>query len=411
MEKEEKKQKYFIITKNKEECIVLELKEFFEDPNKYLQKNTKFIIGGSYLNKHKNSKSLILNKDQNNNLTKLSYIKNNNGFDINTNNNNNHDNNINEVYDKIDSKASTLICFNKKQFPKKRCASAINPKRIMNYNLQNSTKKQSRNFMNLKSNNSLSPLKSIHYEYKTPKEIIDIFSKYNQKEKKNEKAKLFSNKKNDIFNQKYLIQEKNLKFNNKEKNNFYNFSKYLSHKCAKKEENLLLNKIDNYNIKKQIINYLYNNKLLAEKLGNNYWICNLRRSKNNYKINYVNTGRSGKEPWEQIVDAGDMEVEFINNPCIPITIDKIREINNFKYMKKYPNFKSFNKIKIVGQKLFDQEYNNFINNIDIKNKTIKYKLYKDPQEKKIKSIQELTYKENYRPLSRKKQIDNKRKLI
>ena len=106
-----------------------------------------------------------------------------------------------------------------------------------------------------------------------------------------------------------------------------------------------------------------------------------------------------------------MEVEFINNPCIPITIDKIREINNFKYMKKYPNFKSFNKIKIVGQKLFDQEYNNFINNIDIKNKTIKYKLYKDPQEKKIKSIQELTYKENYRPLSRKKQIDIKKKLI
>ena len=44
MEKKEKKRKYFIITKNKDEYITLELKELFDDPNKYLQHNTKFII-------------------------------------------------------------------------------------------------------------------------------------------------------------------------------------------------------------------------------------------------------------------------------------------------------------------------------------------------------------------------------
>ena len=145
-------------------------------------------------------------------------------------------------------------------------------------------------------------------------------------------------------------------------------------------------------------------KLLSEKLGNNYWLCNLRRSKYNYKINYVNTGRNDKEPWEQIVDAGDLEIEYIKNPCKPITIDTHRRANHLKYIKKYPKLESFNTIKVEGINLFKQEYNNFINNLDKKRKIIKYKLYKDPQERKSKSIKELIYKENYSPLSRIKKV-------
>ena len=418
MKKEENKEnkekkKYFIITKNKEEYISLELKEFFEDPNKYLQNNSKFIIGDNYLNKFKIPKSL-LGKKQNNSHIKLSYSKNNEfDFDKNTNSN--------DIFDKIDSKPS-LIHINQNKFPnlknQKRCISAFNPKRTINYDLMNS--KKSRNFLHspcsIKSNKiPSSPLKSIHYEYKTSKEIIDIFNKFNnkKKDKKNETINLYSSKKNDCKDYKYLIQEKNLKSRGQEKKTFNDFSKYLAQKCNKKEENLLLNKIDNFNLKKQFLNYLYNKKLLSEKLGKNYWICNLRRSKYNYKINYVNTGRSDKEPWEQIIDAGDMEIEYTNNPSTPITITKGMGSNFLKYIKKYPKFKSFNKIKVEGKNLFNQEYNNFMGNIGKRNanKTIKFKLYKDPQENKSKSIQELTYKENYRPLSRQKIIDIKKKLI
>ena len=418
MEKEENKEnkekkKYFIITKNKEECVSLEMKEFFEDPNKYLQKNSKFIIGDYYLNKLKIPKAL-LRKTQNNTHTKLSYSKNNEfDFDKNTNSN--------DIFDKIDSKPS-LFQLNKNKFPsiknQKRCISAFNGKRTINYDLTNS--KKSRNFLHsphsVKSNNiSSSPLKSIHYEFKTPKEIIDIFKKFNNKEKdkKSETINLYSSKKNDCKDYKYLMQEKSLKNKKEEKKTFNDISKYLAQKCNRKEENLLLNKIENFNLKKQFMNYLDNKKLLAEKLGNNYWICNLRRSKYNYKINYINTGRIDKEPWEQIIDAGDMEIEYINNPSTPLTINKGTEVNIFKYIKKYPKFKSFKKIKVEGKNLFDQEFNNFLGNIGKRNtnKTIKYKLYKDPQENKSKSIQELIYKENYRPLSRQKRIDIKRKLI
>ena len=151
---------------------------------------------------------------------------------------------------------------------------------------------------------------------------------------------------------------------------------------------------------------------MAEKLGNNYWLCNLRRSKYNYKINYVNTGKNNKEPWEQLIDSGDLEIEYINNPSSPITINKNKGINYFEYIKKYPILKSFNKIKVEGKNLFNQEYINFINSIENNSsKAIKYKLYKDPQEKKNKSIKELVYKENYRPISRQKTFNLKRKLI
>jgi hypothetical protein len=174
----------------------------------------------------------------------------------------------------------------------------------------------------------------------------------------------------------------------------------------------LVNKIDEFNIKRQIVNYYYYQKLLSEKLGNNYWICNLRRPKNDYKINYVNTGRNDKEPWEQIVDSGDSEIEIINNPSSQFHLDNTGSMKYLKYINNYPNLKSFSQIKIDGINLFNQEYNNFLNSIDNNNnKSIKYKLYKDPQEKKSKSIQELLFKENYRPLSRQKKLYLKRKII
>jgi hypothetical protein len=408
MEKEKKKRKYFIITKNKEECIDIELKEFFSEPTKYLEK-TKFLIGDYYLNNYYK----LLNKQQNNNQSKETDSKK-SRIDFNIYNNNNM---TNELFEKIDSKNSLSHRIHNKLLIKnhKRCISAFNGKHIINYDLTNS-KKKTRNFLHspnsLKSNISSSPMKSIHYEYKTPKEIIDIFKKFSPKDKKRESIKLFSNKIDDTINQKFLIQEKSLKINNEEKKNFNEFSKYLAEKCNKKEENLLLNKIENFNIKKQIIYFLHKKKLLAEKLGNNYWLCNLRRSKYNYKINYVNTGKNNKEPWEQLIDSGDLEIEYINNPSSPITIIKNKGSNYFEYIKKYPILRSFNKIKVDGKNLFNQEYINFISSIENNsNKAIKYKLYKDPQEKKNKSIKELIYKENYRPISRQKKFNLKRKII
>jgi hypothetical protein len=403
----EKKKKHFIITKNKDEYITLEYKELFDDPCKYLQSNTKFIIGHYSLNKQRISKSLINQKLSKSN-PKIQYIKSKECYD-------NNNNKTNEYFDKKDSKTSlnniNIHSSNNNNKNKKRCMSALNPKRKMNYDLINRRNK-SRNFLKLPNTlKSSDPLKSIHYEFKTPKQIIEIFKKF-KKDEGCEKINLFSKKIDDIYDKKYSLQEKYLNYNRREKKKLNYLSKYLSKKCEKKEENLLVNKIDEFNIKRQIVNYYYYQKLLSEKLGNNYWICNLRRPKNDYKINYVNTGRNDKEPWEQIVDSGDSEIEIINNPSSQFHLDNTGSMKYLKYINNYPNLKSFSQIKIDGKNLFNQEYNNFINSIDNNNnKSIKYKLYKDPQEKKSKSIQELLFKENYRPLSRQKKLYLKRKII
>ena len=142
-------------------------------------------------------------------------------------------------------------------------------------------------------------------------------------------------------------------------------------------------------------------------MGSNYWICDLRRDKNRHKINYVITGRNNKEPWEQIVDSGDWEIEYMSKPGEQKTINNGGDAN-LKNIKDYPDVKSLREIKVEGKNLFSQEYNNFLSNIDKKGKVIKYRLYKDPQEKKNKSINELIYKENYTPLSRKKKLNLKK---
>ena len=410
MEKSEKKKsKYFILIKNKEECTARDLKEYFEDPNKYLQRNSKFIIGDYYLNKHKQHK---LKKKQNYTLDKLTY----------KNKYENSNKNTNELFNKIESK-TILNKENKNKslsIKTKRCISAFNSKRNFNNNDSNNQKPKINYYSKiskfLKSRNSKTPkyisssrLNSIHYEYKTPKEILDIFRKYNQKGNDNRKIKMITSKINEYVNHNHIIQEKSLKIKEDEKKNLNNISKYLAQKCDKKEENLLLNKIENYNIKKQIVNYLYNKQLLSEKLGSNYWICDLRRDKNKHKINYVITGRNNKEPWEQIVDFGDWEIEYINKPGEPLTINNGGEVI-LKNLKENPDMKSLRDIKVEGKNLFAQEYNNFLSNIDKKGKVIRFRLYKDPQEKKNKSINELIYKENYTPLSRKKKFNLKNNI-
>jgi hypothetical protein len=139
---------------------------------------------------------------------------------------------------------------------------------------------------------------------------------------------------------------------------------------------------------------------LAEKLGKNFWQCDLKRSKNNYKINYVNTSLKNKEPWEQIVDPGDKEVEYIKNPNSNIKTDK--SVNNS--LKKCPKLTLFSDIKLEGRNLFKNEFNNFIKSIDNEKKI--FRLYKDPQESE-NNTKDLLYKEHYRPLSRIKILNKK----
>ena len=77
-----------------------------------------------------------------------------------------------------------------------------------------------------------------------------------------------------------------------------------------------------------------------------------------------------KEPWEQIIDSGMIEHEFINDPSVSeIKIKNNNASEEYKsFIQKFPSLLYFNNLKIEGKNLLNKEIDNFTNNIN-NNKT------------------------------------------
>ena len=424
MEKPKNDKKLLLISKSIDEETLLDLKDFFRDPNKYLESKSKFIVGNKNLFKLKSP--LSLNKK----------IKNFSRDDlIDLQNKEINDFSLKEKSLKKGNYSLSKMKKYHKEKIKNKSISSLTPKQENIFDKINKDILTKKNILirnkfsfnnddinknDLEKNNlSLKP-KDIHYEFKTKKEILELFKKFLAK-KKNKKDLIyrpFSSQKPSFPPKRKLSFKDIIKTNEEEKKNFNNFSNYLSRKCDREKKNLLVNRIDDFNMKKYMSNYMQENKLFSERLGNKYWICNLRRSqtKNEHKINFVITGRGDKEPWEQIIDSGIIEPEYVNDPStqeknIKSNINTLDEYKLFK--QKFPFLNSFNNLKIEGKNLLERELSNFSINSS-KNQNIKYRLYKDPREFNIKCIKEMIYKQNYILPSRNKinlKIKSSRKKI
>ena len=146
--------------------------------------------------------------------------------------------------------------------------------------------------------------------------------------------------------------------------------------------------------------YIENNKILSERFGNNYWLFNLRRSdKNDFiRLNYVNVGNSKREIWKTFIDYPDKDFEFINDPYnkiknkIPIFINFNKKNNK---VKKLPDIKSINEIKIDGKNLVKKEFKDIIEASESKKNKCKFKVYKDPRENNKNNMNNFTCRELY----------------
>ena len=168
-------------------------------------------------------------------------------------------------------------------------------------------------------------------------------------------------------------------------------------------------------MKKQIKEYIENNKLLSEKLGNNYWLFNLRRSpKNDFtKMNYFNIGTKEREIWKRYMDYTDKEIELINLPYnnnkrnIRFNTENSKDKNNADIIQK---LNKFDDIKIEGKNLAQKEFND-IENLCCKSDThIKFRMYKDPKECDNNYVKDLIYKEIYQLKNDRKNKKKKMKL-
>jgi len=380
----------FLIKKDEDESHRNDVKEYFENIKQFLNKNPKISIGRLHFHHH---------KDYNKEEKKCHSTINNKNFRRNTHLKSNKlivqtdINNLNIEF------ANQDLCITSYKSRDKI------PIRIKRKKINSITERE--NYSN-----------DIHYKYKSFEDLKRIFSSSKEREKKF-KLKGTNNliplTIDNNIKKMFLDQGKKLEYNLVYKSDSERYFQNLAKKCKKRETDLLVNNIQNYRMKKQIKEYIENNKLLSEKLGNNYWLFNLRRSpKNDFiKFNYCNIGTKEREIWIKYNDYPDKDIELIN---LPFNQNKrnIRfntEINKNKNKTKeiIQKINKFEEIKLEGKNLAQKEYNDIANICSTSRENIKFRIYKDPKEYDNKYVNELIYKEIYQ--SKKKKQNKKMKKI
>lgn len=273
------------------------------------------------------------------------------------------------------------------------------------------------------------------YDVIDNEQLKKIFNKYKtfQNSRNNENV-LFNidEKKNNIrnlniYNNNYII-ENNKKSRNKEipidikesltfqnnklkikenvDNKMKNLSKYLSKLLHKNENKLLINQVDEYCIKKELLKEIEYNKPMDEKYGIYKWNISLRRPKHfeGMRNTYINLTRDQNPFWGIVVEKYPKIKEIKMRPG---TLDKNK--NFFEKFKKshsplinykdYKNLENLDTLSVKGENLFNIEYNREINNNRSKKKL--YKAFVDKGGKVILKTEinnifgEKTFYENY----------------
>ena len=379
----------YVIKKDENENDKIDVKEYFEKVEQFLKLNPKISIGKLHIHlrriKDKEEKKFhptVKNKEFKRNIylnsDKLSSHTDTNNLDI--------------------------------ELPKQElCISSYKSKEKS----QLKNRKKNKNPLTERKNYS-----NIHYKYKSFEDLKKIFLSSKEREKKfkirgtNNLIPLTTD--NDI-KKKYLEQGKNLKYNLVYKSNSEQYFQNLAKKCKKRKSELLVNNIENFRMKKQIKEYVENNKLLSEKLGNNYWLFNLRRpTKNDFiKVNYFNIGTSEREIWKKYIDYPDKDIELVilpysqNNKNIRYN----SEINKYKNEVEeiVQKINKLDDIKIEGKNLVQKEFNDIANICSTSGEHIKFRIYKDPKEYDNNYVNDLIYKEIYQ--IKKNRQNRKKKVI
>ena len=361
--------KIFIIRKDKDYNDILYVKENFEKSDKYLNINPKFLIGSlsNYFLKKKEKRELkeelqadspkSKKKNRNKRMSRLL------------------------IKEDINMKSPYLLSYDNKNSYLDRL------QKNKNKNLITDFKDKSEN---------------IHYKYKSFEDLQKIFSAFKKREK-DSKMKgtndLIPIKTSDNVKDKYQYQEKLLKYNSVYKSKSEKYIHNLAKRCKKNESQMLVNNVQNYRMKKQIKEYMENNKILAEKFGDYYWLFSLRRPpKNDFtRLDFFNIGTNEREIWKRYMDYPDKDVEIINLPYSKYkkNLKLYTEINKDNE-DKIPKINEFDDIKIEGKNLVKKEYKDIVDSYNNFQNHIKFKIYKEPKEKKEKYVKDLIYKEIYK---------------
>ena len=169
--------------------------------------------------------------------------------------------------------------------------------------------------------------------------------------------------------QSLSFQYNKLKIRQNLDNKVKNISKRLSRILNKKESELLLNRVDDYSFKKELLRDIDFNKPIEDKYGLHKWNISLRRPKNfeGMRNSYINLTIDQNPFWGIVVEKYPKIKEAKIKPGIS---DKNKNFfENFKKShswliknKEYKNYENLDKLSVKGENLFNIEYNREINN-------------------------------------------------
>ena len=198
------------------------------------------------------------------------------------------------------------------------------------------------------------------------KRLYSIFNSFKEliNSKKNKSYFKYNNLPENISTPLNLQQKKMLyqKRNNYNKKNILH---YISKKIHKNEKDLLMNKVDNFLYKKEIINKIDNNSSLDESKDRFKWTTSLRNTDKfkGVRRTLVNINTDKYPFWSFLVEKSPNYQQTSLKPGIDL---KNRNLVNFLERAKtisdvdennFNSVKNLDDISVIGKNLFNLEYN------------------------------------------------------
>ena len=187
----------------------------------------------------------------------------------------------------------------------------------------------------------------------------------------------------DIKNSLFLQNRKLNLHKLSEKQNIH-MSRYLSKKLNKPQNNLLLNRVDSFRFKKEVINEIENSKPIEEQYGKFKWNISLRRPEHfqGVRDSYINLKGERFLPfWSIVIERSPKQKELSLKPGHILNQNDINELkktnlstnNGFKNNHYFKTVENLEDLNIEGKNLFNIEYKREI--VDSKNKKILHKVF------------------------------------
>ena len=203
------------------------------------------------------------------------------------------------------------------------------------------------------------------YEIIDNEKLKSIFESYRDQNNHNS----FLNQKTELkmkgfpfdLSKSLSVQNNRLKSSRNDIKNLRQLSGFLSKRLNKNEKDLLINNIDSYRYKRELINNI-ESKEFSEIHPRYYWKMNLRRDNElNRKDIFVNIKNIYDPFWSVVVDNPLNKKELAFKSGLDLNSKDLKDFKKNKYLidnysKKIKNLEKLENLNVTGKKLFNVEF-------------------------------------------------------